>query len=89
LNVLSEIALDGSSLITSSDDFSFSVNAQVFRVPVSRFPPPPGSIDLKTLTNPALTTCSGKYSGNLSAIISERKKVSKGVYVVIPSTFNP
>jgi len=89
LRVLAEVAPDGSTLVTASEKFTFCVNVQVFRVQSSRYPPPAGSIIIKQLTNPILNTHNGKYSNNYSAIVSEKKKVGKGVYVVIPSTFNP
>lgn len=72
LSVLAEVSSEGSSLVTSPDKFQYCVNATVYRVPASRFPPPIGSIDIKTLSNPSLTTNDGKYSNNLSSIISER-----------------
>lgn len=61
----------------------------VFRIPLNRYPVPQGTIDISTLKNPALTTAGGKYTPNLSAAVSERKKLPKGVYLIIASTFNP
>mmetsp|Transcript_19531 Transcript_19531/g.14236 ORF Transcript_19531/g.14236 Transcript_19531/m.14236 type:complete len:80 (+) Transcript_19531:775-1014(+) len=55
-------------------------------------PPVPGSINYGSLSNPILTTNwrhKGNYSNNLSNMVTERKRVSKGNYIVIPSTFNP
>lgn len=72
LNVLSEVSPDGQTLITQTDAFSLCVNAAVYRVSATRFPIPAGSIELKGLTNPILTTNSGKYSNSLSSIVSER-----------------
>lgn len=89
LRVISEVFADGQQLVTESEQFNFSVNAGVYRVSATRFPPPPGSIDIKTLHNPALTTYKGKYTNNLSDCVSERKTLPGGIYVVIPSTFHP
>lgn len=89
LRVVAELAPDGVSLVTESEHFSFCSNAAVFRVQSNRYPPPPGSVQIKQLVSPILNTFNGKYSNNLSAIVSERKRVSKGVYVVVSSTFNP
>lgn len=72
LKVLAEISSEGSSLVTTPDQFNYCVNATVYRVPASRFPPPPGSIDLKSLSKPSLTTDNGKYSNNLSSVVTER-----------------
>lgn len=72
LKVLSELSPDGSTLINNPDNFNFCVNCTVYRIPIQRFPVLAGSIELKTLVNPALTTNGGKYSNNLSAIVSER-----------------
>ena len=72
LAVLAECSPDGSTLINDSDKFTYCVNAAVYRVPANRYPPPSGSIDVKSLTNPALNTYGGKYTNNLSAIITEK-----------------
>jgi hypothetical protein len=76
LNILAELSPEGSSLVTSPDKFQYCVNATVFRVPQPKFPPLPGSLDLKTLTNPAITTNNGKFSNNLSSMVSERVTIS-------------
>jgi len=61
----------------------------VFRIQTNRMPPPPGSIKFSSLSNAVVTTNKGKYSNNLTSMVTEKKKVNKGNYIVIPSTFNP
>ena len=72
LKTLGEVSPSGDSLISDPEYFKFTINAALYRVPVNRYPLPQGSIDVKTLTNPALSTYSGKYTINMTAIVSEK-----------------
>lgn len=60
-----------------------------YRVQASRWPVPAGSIAIKSLSHPAIVTNNGKYTNNLSSVVSKKERLSKGVYLLIPSTFNP
>jgi len=70
LRVTEEMAVDGYTVISNSDNFSFCVNAMAYRIQSNRWPPAPGSINIKSLTNPILNTYNGKYTNNLSACVS-------------------
>jgi len=89
IRVTSEVSQEGGTLVSEFEKFNYCVNLQMFRVQVPRFPPPASAINRASLKNPALTTYDGKYTNNLSGCVSERKSMSAGVYVLVPSTFNP
>jgi hypothetical protein len=82
LKTLGEVSPSGDSLISDPEHFKFTINAALYRVPVSRYPLPQGSIDVKTLTNPALSTYSGKYTINMTAIVSEKVSAHNSNYLI-------
>mmetsp|Transcript_9346 Transcript_9346/g.14133 ORF Transcript_9346/g.14133 Transcript_9346/m.14133 type:complete len:88 (+) Transcript_9346:2696-2959(+) len=74
---------------SNSEQFQYSVGASLFRV-TSGFPMKPGSLNLKALQNPLLTTYEdGKFTNNLSACVSAVQYLQEGTYVIVPSTFKP
>jgi hypothetical protein len=82
LKTLGEVSPSGDSLISDPEHFKFTINAALYRVPVNRYPLPQGSIDVKTLTNPALSTYSGKYTINMTAIVSEKVSAHNSNYLI-------
>ena len=72
LKVINELAPDGTSLITDPEKFKLCVNVMAFRLPLAKFPVPAKSVDIRNFSTPALSTNEGRYSSNLSSIVSER-----------------
>jgi len=82
LKTLAEVSPAGDSLISDPEHFKFTINAALYRLPVNRYPLPQGSIDVKTLTNPALSTYSGKYTINMTGIVSEKVSANYSNYLI-------
>lgn len=82
--------LQGMSWTQDSKSFQYSCGAQLFRVQANAFPLAKGSIDMNQLRKPQLQTGEdGRYSNALSSCVSAIKDIEPGIYVLVPSTFNP
>ena len=71
------------------DEFNICVAANLYGVAENKFPVTPNSISLTKLKDPILATHEGKYTWNLSSCVSSKKKLAKGTYILVPSTFEP
>ena len=61
----------------------------MFRVNSNVFPLQPDTVPITGMSNAILATNGGEYAWSLSAAVTERKVVPEGVYVIVPTTFNP
>lgn len=61
----------------------------LFRVNTTAYPLPPNQYKITTLRHATLSTCDGHYTGNLSAAVSKKEKLAPGVYILVPTTFEP
>ena len=42
-----------------------------------------------SLMHAALSTCEGTYTWNLSAAVSKKERIQPGIYILVPTTFEP
>ena len=71
------------------DEFNICVDASLYAVPTTQFPLAATAFPIQKLRDATLSTCDGKYSWNLSATVTKKKKLEAGVYILVPSTFEP
>lgn len=72
IRVLLERRAPGEEII-NPDFMEYNVQAALFGS-FYKFPPPKGSLNLKSLKNPALETNKGLYTRNMSSAVSEKVK---------------
>lgn len=61
----------------------------MFRTNASNFPVPPNTYSITSLHNAAVSTSDGSYTWNISAAVSKKQKVAPGIYILVPTTFEP
>jgi Calpain large subunit, domain III len=64
------------------------VGASLYRVSSNIFPLASTAYPIQKLYDPTLSTADGKYTWNLSACVTKKKKLEAGVYILVPSTFD-
>ena len=71
------------------EQFNICVGANLYGVPTTQFPLQASAFPIQKLRDPTLSTHDGKYTWSLSSCVSKRKKLEAGVYILVPSTFDP
>ena len=88
--VTSEVSPQGMEKVIDTDQFRYSCGGQLFRIQANQFPLPPKSIAVSNMKNPILQTYEGgQYTSSLSGCVTPVQALSQGVYILVPSTFNP
>ena len=72
--ILEETRMNG-QIVTDPKQFQNSANVAVFPMPFS-FPPQQGTLNLKSVKKPILSTLDGNYTNNMSTLVTD--KVAKG-----------
>lgn len=75
--------------MANSDDFNLAIGMNLFRVNSTIYPLPPNQYKITGLRHATLSTSDGHYTGNLSAAVSKKEKLAAGVYILVPTTFEP
>lgn len=75
--------------VSAPEDIKICVMAQLFRTNHQQFPLPADKVSLTSLRSALVETNGGKYTWSLSACVSEKIRVPAGVYILVPSTFDP
>lgn len=71
------------------DSFKICTGLQLFRVNAGQYPLPANKVSISSLKTASLSTNNGDWTWNLSAAVSEKKKLEAGVYILVASTFEP
>jgi calpain-7 len=71
------------------EEFNICVAANLYAVSTTNFPLAPTAFPIQKLREPTLSTHDGKYTWTLSGCVSKKKKLEAGVYILVPSTFDP
>lgn len=59
----------------------------MYRVNYNAWPIPANAVAVNSLMTPNLATNDAEYSWNLSAAVSEKKRMPAGNYILVPSTY--
>ena len=79
----------GGMNITNPEEFKCCVGMSMFRTNSTQFPLSANQYKIQNLRNAAISTSDGSYTWNLSAAVSKKEKLAAGVYIVVPTTYDP
>ena len=68
---------------------NYAIGMRLFRTDLMDFPIPACTLNIAPLRSSFLATCKGSYTRNYSAAVSKKQKVPPGVYILVPTTFDP
>ena len=79
----------GGMNITNAEEFKCCVGMSLYRTNASVFPLPQNAYNITSLRNASVATHEGTYTWNLSGAVSKKQKIAQGIYILVPSTFDP
>ena len=75
--------------VVDPEKFDICIGMNLYRINSTQYPLAANSIQVSTLKHPTLTTAGGHFTGNISGCVSPKTKIATGVYILVPSTFDP
>eukprot|EP00830_Metopus_es_P003775 TRINITY_DN13506_c0_g1_i1.p1 TRINITY_DN13506_c0_g1~~TRINITY_DN13506_c0_g1_i1.p1 ORF type:complete len:778 (+),score=93.28 TRINITY_DN13506_c0_g1_i1:1-2334(+) len=87
IRVLQEEISPG-NVVNDPSLFNYGVSMSVYRL-VYKFPPTPGSLVIGPALSESLVTYGGTYTNNSPVLVTEKKMLQPGTYIIIPSTYEP
>ena len=79
----------GGANILNAEEFKCCIGMNLFRTNASQYPLPPNTYSITSLRNATVSTSGGSYTWNLSAAVSKKEKIAAGIYILVPTTFEP
>jgi len=79
----------GGVTITNPEEFKVCIGMNLYRTNASVFPMTPNQYPLTGLRHATVSTSGGSYTWNLSAAVSKKEKLAPGIYILVPTTFEP
>lgn len=79
----------GGVLVNDPEELKACVGMSIYRTNATAFPLPPNSFSIVNMKNAAVSTNDGNYTWNISAAVSKKQKLAHGIYILVPSTFDP
>lgn len=87
LSVMAQIV--GGVEIRNYEEIKCCVGMSLYRTNATQFPLPSNAYKITSLKSATVATHEGTYTWNLSAAVSKKQKVAAGIYILVPSTFDP
>mmetsp|Transcript_42348 Transcript_42348/g.55820 ORF Transcript_42348/g.55820 Transcript_42348/m.55820 type:complete len:110 (+) Transcript_42348:2269-2598(+) len=81
--------LVGGVNITNAEEFKCCIGMNMFRTNANNFPLAPNTYGITSLRNATVSTSGGSYTWNISAAVSKKEKLAAGIYILVPTTFEP
>jgi len=75
--------------ITNPEEFKCCIGMNMYRTNSTQFPLSPNQYKIQNLRNASISTSEGSYTWNLSAAVSKKERIAAGVYILVPTTFEP
>ena len=79
----------GGATTTDPDEIKCCVGMNLFRTNAKNFPVAPNQFAITSLTTATVSTSGGSYTWALTAAVSKKEKISPGIYILVPTTFEP
>ena len=79
----------GGTNVTNPEEFKCCIGMNLFRTNANNFPLPPNTYNITSLRNATVSTSGGSYTWNISAAVSKKEKIAPGIYILVPTTFEP